>query len=119
MAPVGRDIVMNIERFRKIRSLFDAALERDPQSRRAFLDQSCGEDAQLLVEVEELLADAKEPTARPHDSVPQPPHLVGRWIGNYEIVSQLGEGGMGIVYLAEQRPPLRRRVALKLMKRPQ
>jgi serine/threonine protein kinase len=103
---------MDIERFRRIRDLFDAALDRDPGERRSFLQDACAGDVQLLEEVEQLLAgDASTAEARKSS-----PPLKGQRIGNYEILSRLGEGGMGIVYLAEQREPLRRRIAIKLMK---
>ena len=110
---------MDIERYRKIRNLFDAALDLDRGERKAFLQEACSGDDQLLADVEQLLAADEEQatsTAPARDRVKAAVPLEGRHVGNYEIVSQLGEGGMGIVYLAEQREPLRRRVALKIMR---
>ena len=107
---------MDIERFRRIRDLFDAALDREPAEQKAFLDEACAVDSELLAEVEQLLLADGQATAGGRVTRRTPSYLEGGRIANYEILSQLGEGGMGIVYLAEQREPLRRRVALKVMK---
>lgn len=115
---------MRAERFRQIDELFDAALERDSTVRAAFLDAACAGDDELRVEVESLLA-AHE---RAENFIESPAlevaargaaeHInaagVGRRVGPYNILSLLGAGGMGEVYLAEDAR-LNRRVALKLL----
>ena len=87
---------MKAERFRQIRNLFDAALEREPESRKAFLAEACQGDEELLVEVGKLLAAHGEPTNWIDESVigTPLPRLEGRRIGPYEILRQLGEGGL-------------------------
>src|SRR5262245_6198915 len=115
---------MTPERWRQIDQLFHSALEREPEGRAAFLDQACGGDEALRREVESLLAaDAeidKTIIALPaqvaaemfeEDQVQQ---INVRQIGHYRIMSQLGAGGMGEVYLA-QDTKLGRKIALKLL----
>ncbi len=106
-------------------SLFLAALEKAPGAeRRAFLDEVCGADDARRLRIELLLeADARtegilergpEEVGAPDD---QPTaERRGEWVGPYLLVDQIGEGGMGVVFLAEQREPVRRRVALKVIK---
>ncbi len=110
---------MQAERFRQIRNLFDAALERDQESRQAFLRDACSGDEELLVEVGRLLAAHGEPTGWIDDSAlgPTLPRLEGRHIGPYEVLRQLGEGGMGSVYLAARVDGVfRKLVALKIVR---
>ena len=89
----------------------------------AYLDQACGADSALRADVQRLLdahahpdslldrpAVAALPPARPADE------HVGAVIGPYKLLKPIGEGGMGAVFLAEQTEPVRRRVALKLIK---
>jgi serine/threonine protein kinase len=105
-------------------SIFAEALARAPGlERRAFLDGACGGDRDLRRRVECLL-EADDQTAgileRNPDgfSTPQEPVAEGPGsrIGLYKLLQQLGEGGMGAVYMAEQEKPVRRRVALKIIK---
>jgi WD40 repeat protein/tetratricopeptide (TPR) repeat protein len=113
------------------REVFEAALELPPENRAAFLEAACGGDAALRRRLEELLqkhdqagsfleepiltgAYSEEPESR--DAEPQL-EAVGQVVaGRYKLVQQLGEGGMGTVYLAQQTEPVRRLVALKVIK---
>src|SRR5262245_39508611 len=105
------------------RSLFLAALERAPDHWPAFLDETCGENAELRARVEQLLhahqamgsihGGGKSPTATIDAPAPERP---GTMIGPYKLLQQIGEGGMGTVFLAEQTRPVQRKVALKVIK---
>lgn len=120
---------------REVREIFTAVLEVDPARREAFIADRCGADASLAQEVRALLnalqhADGylDNPTAPtsaravaspavlqdPSESLE--PSLVGTSVGPFRLMELLGEGGFGLVYLGEQREPLRRRVAVKLIK---
>ena len=123
------------------RTLFVAALEiDDPQARAVYLAHTCGADIRLLLEVEELLeAHAKAGRFLPgtpasgdvaaelavaagalglKETVTAGPRSeqVGERIGRYKLLQEIGEGGCGVVYMAEQEEPVRRRVALKVIK---
>jgi serine/threonine protein kinase len=109
-----------------VEELFFAALEIEgSEARSAFLDRHCG-DSELRRRVEELLAgDAQgsgfleRPPAPPTLTVESPSlsEHPGTVIGPYTLREPLGEGGMGVVYVAEQTRPVRRKVALKIIKR--
>src|SRR6185503_4613170 len=107
----------------KVEALFEQALKFKPEERGAFLVGACGPDAGLRRRVEELLqaqSEARgfmptEPGSRSTIVLPlteQP----GDRIGRYKLRENLGEGGCGVVYVAEQEEPVRRRVALKVIK---
>jgi eukaryotic-like serine/threonine-protein kinase len=103
-------------------SLFaEALLRTSPAERAAYLDHACGADAALRGRVEALLRAAEHAG----DFLEQPPDGLrdvelaekpGDRIGRYKLLEQIGEGGCGVVYMAEQEEPVRRRVALKVIK---
>jgi serine/threonine protein kinase/WD40 repeat protein len=109
------------------KALFLAALERStPAERDAYLQGVCGENRELFERLKLLLAmhaqsqgplDAPFPGNAPgatlEDSVSEGPGTV---IGPYKLLQQIGEGGMGTVYMAEQTQPVQRKVALKIVK---
>ncbi|MCI0699873.1 MAG: serine/threonine-protein kinase [Planctomycetia bacterium] len=94
----------------------------DPAERAAFLNRECAEKPELLREVEELLAAhfgagsflAKPDLTAAYGNGSPPPEL--KQVGPYKLLQKIGEGGMGAVYMAEQEQPVRRRVALKIIK---
>jgi serine/threonine protein kinase len=110
----------------KANELFLEAVEiRSAEQRQAFLDEKCGNDSELRTDVESLLAANKDagsfleqPAAAALATVDMPPltERVGTIIGPYKLLQQIGEGGFGVVYLAEQQEPVRRNVALKIIK---
>jgi serine/threonine protein kinase len=113
---VGKDQAM---RDTRVESIFNAALLRgSPEQRNAYLDGACGDDAALRASVEKLLradesaAGFLQTTSPPEHSVEGPGSVIGR----YKLLQQIGEGGFGVVYMAEQIEPVRRKVALKVIK---
>jgi tRNA A-37 threonylcarbamoyl transferase component Bud32/tetratricopeptide (TPR) repeat protein len=124
---------MNIE------AIFTRALEiEDEPARRQYLDMACAGDSAIRQRVESLLAAHQEAasflesptreiaggTSPPPDAGATFPPAVdrpiaeapGTLVGRYKLLQQIGEGGMGVVYMAEQEKPVRRRVALKIIK---
>ena len=119
------------------KAVFCQALEiSDPTQRWQFLEQACGVDPALRDQVEKLLALSQvagdffrecapalepEPADTAHalssDELTMLPELPeSKRIGPYKLLQKLGEGGYGVVYMAEQEQPIRRRVALKIIK---
>ena len=115
---------MDSERRRRVEELCDAALNRDPRERAAFVAAACGHDEALRQEVEALLAHAQAaerflaaPMGQVAAHVLADEHrasLVGRQIGSHKILSLLGAGGMGSVYRARDTR-LGRDVAIKVV----
>jgi serine/threonine protein kinase len=113
---------MTPERYQQIGKLLEAALELEPHRRESFLDEACAGDPELRREVESLIAsDAQAGSfiAGPAIDIAaglmeQPLSSVARKIGHYQIISLLGSGGMGQVYLAEDTK-LERKVAIKFL----
>src|ERR1700733_290954 len=104
-----------------VAALFEAAVSLDPGQRSAFLDRACGDNGLLRQEVEELLhVDAAAASFLKHPVFDIPTsddsHASQATIGPYMLLEIIGQGGMGEVWLAEQRQPVRRRVAIKLIK---
>ena len=107
-----------------VESLFAVVLGKPAAERAAFLDQACAGDAALRQRVEALLKAHAEATGEafltgPHQWVSAAVMTAegpGARIGPYKLLQQIGEGGMGVVYMAEQEQPVRRRVALKIIK---
>lgn len=111
--------------WQRLQALFYEALELKPEARSAFLEQHCASDAQLRKEVEALLDSAEKPMDFLQQPVVDAAHQMlvesrremvaaGTQLAHYRILSTLGAGGMGEVYLAEDLQ-LRRKVALKML----
>jgi serine/threonine protein kinase/tetratricopeptide (TPR) repeat protein len=125
----------------RLKELFLGAAEiTDSAQRQAWLGQECGQDLDLLARVQALL-EAREapesfldvlapPAVAPQEELSQTQRSVlaatidepaiserpGTVIGSYKLLEQIGEGGFGIVFMAEQQQPIRRKVALKVLK---
>ena len=117
------------ERVERELAVFSEARRLPVSQRDAFLNQACAGNAALRRHVQELLRAGDEagsflesPAAHPPGADaasrinPIPSEKPGDKIGRYKLLQQIGEGGCGVVYLAEQEEPVRRRVALKVIK---
>lgn len=106
----------------KLEQIFGEAAGMPGEERAQFLNRACGENAELRDVVESLLRahDAAGTFLQPATTINpanQPPaEDVGTVIGRYKLLQKIGEGGFGVVYMAEQEQPIRRRVALKIIK---
>src|SRR5262245_52005554 len=132
------------DRWRRIATIFDEALKLAPERRATYVDAACGADAELHRRVAELLEASRHAgdflerpvmpqvgevlgriadrplsgsSSLPEDSTARvsPPPKLPKLIGDYRIIRKIGEGGMGVVYEAEQQNP-RRAVALKVIR---
>ena len=97
------------------RELFEACLELDQGNRARLLDRECS-DANERARIEALLAAHARAPEEPPSLLEQAASLVEARIGPYRLLERIGEGGTGEVYLAEQSEPVRRRVALKVLR---
>src|SRR6266436_770670 len=107
--------------------ILEATLQLPPEQRAAYLRKACGDDAELrerllarlraedtpLASIEETTVTARNKTIA---VALLPEEKSGQRIGRYKLLQEIGEGGCGVVYMAEQQEPVKRRVALKLIK---
>ena len=119
---------MNTDRDKLVKEIFADALEKASAAERAaYLTQACGNDTQLRQQVEALLQAHEKAGGFLEEPAVAPPggtivlstpltEKPGDRIGPYKLLQQIGEGGCGVVYMAEQEQPMRRRVALKVIK---
>jgi len=116
------------ERWDRVKELFEAAAELDPNQRAALLDNECGGDEALRAEIESLLKSDEQtgefieqpafaiPRDLFPDNVEEP--FVGRQFGAYEVIREIGRGGLGAVYLAARADDeYRKQVAIKVIRR--
>ncbi len=121
---------MNPSRFEHLKGVVQAALRLPERQREGYLRDACAADSALFQEAMTLISDETRATdliktggvaglldtRTTEDLLRAPSEPLHSRIGPYRIIETLGEGGMGAVYLAEQEEPIRRRVALKLVK---
>jgi hypothetical protein len=106
-------------------TIFEAALlHADLAERRAYVAEACGPDADLLAGVERLLRAHDSQSLLDEPALGYDPEYAsltlsegpGTVIDRYKLLERIGEGGMAVVYMAEQERPIRRKVALKVIK---
>ncbi|HZI31508.1 MAG TPA: protein kinase, partial [Candidatus Binatia bacterium] len=121
----------------RVEEIFCAAVEVALEDRQAYLDRECAGDAKLRAGVERMLSqlsgaeqffetgptdiDISRMAGLPDlqgqiGLLSNPETEIGKQIGPYKLLQKIGEGGCGVVYMAEQEKPVRRRVALKIIK---
>jgi non-specific serine/threonine protein kinase/serine/threonine-protein kinase len=112
------------ERWRRVKDVLGDALELPPERRGEFVASACSGDEDLRRRVEDLIeAEGQSWTLADRAETPPPPpapaasgSAAGRRIGHYEIVREIGRGGMGAVYLARRHDDFEKRVAIKLVR---
>ncbi len=114
----------------RVKAVFADASELPVDQRVAYLDSTCGNDQDLRAQVEALLSAHEEageflseptqhgPVRDPTKSIgtKQLAERLGTKIDRYKLLQRIGEGGFGVVYMAEQTEPVKRKVALKIIK---
>jgi eukaryotic-like serine/threonine-protein kinase len=118
---------MTPERWKRVEKVFESALEHPPAERPAFLDAACQGDSSLRNQVQTLLMALDRPNtaavsssfATPTtDKFATPAHMIGKRLGAYRIVQEIGRGGMGSVFLAFRADDeYQKRVAIKLIRK--
>jgi eukaryotic-like serine/threonine-protein kinase len=121
-----REHAVNSEKFRQLEDLFHEAVSLTPPQRDDFITRGCGDDADLRDALKRMLAadGAGSPVARVQEEIERVVQATlagagespGDRIDRYLLKDRIGEGGFGVVYLAEQISPVRRDVALKIIK---
>jgi serine/threonine protein kinase len=103
--------------------LFTEAVQLPADKRAAFLEVACGGDVELRANVEALLKAHQESGEFLEQAPPEikaqntlPGEKAGDRVGRYKLLQQIGEGGCGVVFMAEQEEPVRRKVAIKIVK---
>ncbi len=125
--PPGPPRPPSVARATKAEATFNSALARPAEQRAAFVAEACAGDSALDAEVQALLAAHDGAGGFMTDDVPLSPEIeeqlarlkpeeAGESIGPYKLREQIGEGGFGTVWVADQERPVRRRVALKIIK---
>src|SRR2546427_12741649 len=113
------------EPHKSVGAIFDAVIELPPERRAAYLQEASAGDDALRQRVEALLRahesaesfmDGPAAAPRVEPLAAKASEQPGDRIGRYKLLQQIGEGGCGVVYMAEQEEPVRRRVALKVIK---
>ena len=111
------------ERWQQVKSVFEAAIALNQDDRARFLSENCREDTQLLSLVERLIAADERAEAflenSPINSLRSTDSQtwIGKRVGHYRVIEELGRGGMGAVYLARREDEFEKVVALKIIRR--